>query len=87
MTKPSPSPDLSAFERPKTCGLIRWLDANLSEEDRATLEAAFDSDYSARAIWEWLYDRKCRHTQQSVWRHRAGLCPCRPRRPDLKAAA
>ena len=80
-------PDLSVFERPKKCGFARWIETTLCDADKALLEVAWESHYSAFAIHEWLEERGVPTTLQSTWRHRVGRCPCRPRRAELKDAA
>lgn len=87
MTKADLKPDLSVFDREKRCVVAAWVDDELTDDDKATLGAAWTSRYSAHAIFEWLDERDMPYTEQSVWRHRVGRCGCRPRRNLLREAA
>jgi hypothetical protein len=81
------APDLSEFKRQKKCLVSRWWETNLSADELETLGAAFDSTLTVGAIFLWLCDRGYEFSEQSVWRHRVGRCPCRPRRTEQKVAA
>ena len=86
MAKSKPfMPDMSVFANEVKCIVATCME-RLSEENRATLEGGFGSDFSSHALFEWL-DRQTdaagvkayNGTEQTVWRHRVGRCACRPR--------